>query len=172
MRSQDLIRRLAVGAIVAATVVVVDLLTKRIAAVSFSDEPLAVIPGVLWFNFVENPGAAFSMLQGAGPFLAVAAAVAVVVLFVSLRTPRPLLEVIAFGMVAGGALGNLVDRVARSDGFLDGHVIDWIQVPNFPLFNIADSAVTVGVALLFIAAWVHRDAGSASDAGAGAEVEA
>jgi signal peptidase II len=165
VRSQDLIRRFALGAIVSATVVVVDLVTKRIAAVSFADEPLTVIPNVLWFNFVENPGAAFSMLQGAGPFLAVAAAVAVVVLFVSLRTPRPLMEVTAFGMVAGGAFGNLVDRVARADGFLDGRVIDWIQVPNFPLFNIADSAVTVGVALLFIAAWVHRDADEGAEAG-------
>jgi signal peptidase II len=157
VRRPELRRGLALGAVIAGVVVAVDLLTKRLAAVAFVDEPLTVIPGVLWFNYVENPGAAFSLFQNSGQFLAVAAAVAVVVLFVSLRTPRPTIEVVAFGMVAGGALGNLVDRIARADGFLDGRVIDWIQFPDFPLFNIADSAVTVGVVLLFLAAWTRDD---------------
>lgn len=165
MRGTQLRLRLGLAALVAATTVALDLVTKRLAAIQFSDEPLTVIPGLLWFNYVENPGAAFSMLQNAGPFLAVAATVAVVVLFVSLRRPRPLIEVVSFGLVAGGAMGNLVDRVVRADGFLDGHVIDWIQLPNFPLFNIADSAVTVGVALLFVAAWLHREAGAEAEAG-------
>lgn len=167
MRLPELSRRLSIGAGMAGAITAADLITKRVAAVSFAEEPLTVIPGVLWFNYVENPGAAFSLLQNAGPFLAVAAGVAVVVLLASLRNPRPLVEVIAFGMVAGGALGNLVDRVARAEGFLDGRVIDWIQFPNFPLFNIADSAVTVGVALLFVTAWTRRDSEAGAEVGAG-----
>ncbi len=54
-------------------------------------------------------------------------------------------------MILGGALGNLSDRIFRGSGFLDGLVIDWIRLPNFPTFNLADSAITVGVVLLLLA---------------------
>jgi signal peptidase II len=153
VRLQEGLNAYLIAIATAVAVIALDLVTKRIAAVSFSDAPVTVIPGVLTFTYGENPGASFSMFQNAGPFLALAAMVAVVVVLLALRSPRPTLEVVAFGMIMGGAVGNLVDRIARADGFLDGHVIDWIQFPNFPIFNIADSAITVSVVLLFISAW-------------------
>ncbi len=113
----------------------------------------SVIPGILTFRFTENPGAAFSMFQNAGPFLGMAAVVAVGFIGASLAKPRPIYEVVAFGMIIGGALGNLIDRLARGEGFLDGHVIDWVQLPNFPTFNVADSSISVAVAVLLIGSW-------------------
>jgi signal peptidase II len=146
---------------VAGLVVATDMLTKRWAAIAFRDEPQVVIPGVLTFRFTENPGAAFSMFRNAGPFLGMAAVVAVGFIGASLARPRPLHEVVGFGMIIGGALGNLIDRIARGQGFLDGHVIDWVQLPNFPTFNVADSSISVAVAVLLIGSW---RSGSASRA--------
>ena len=62
-------------------------------------------------------------------------------------------EVVGLALVGGGAAGNLVDRITNSDDFLAGYVVDWIRLPNFPNFNIADSAITVGAALLIWIAW-------------------
>jgi signal peptidase II len=87
----------------------------------------------------------------------IAAIVATIAILIALRTRRPRIEVIAFGMVLGGALGNLIDRIARGPGVLDGHVIDWIQFPNFPIFNIADSSITLAVVALFIASLRHPE---------------
>jgi len=140
-------------------VVAIDMLTKRWAAITFGDGPQTVIPGVLTFRFAENPGAAFSMFQNAGPLLGVAAVIAVGFIGASLARPRPLHEVVAFGMIIGGALGNLIDRIARGEGFLDGHVIDWVQLPNFPTFNAADSSITVAVVILLIGSWRSGSSG-------------
>jgi signal peptidase II len=138
---------------IAGLIVGADMLTKRWAASTFRDSPQTVIPGILTFRFTENPGAAFSLFQNAGPFLGVAAVIAVGVIGASLARPRPTYEVVAFGMIIGGALGNLIDRIARGEGFLDGRVIDWVQLPNFPTFNVADSSVSVAVVVLLIGSW-------------------
>lgn len=137
-------------------VVAADLFTKRLASIRFAGEPHEVIPGFLEFTYHENPGAAFSLFQSGGPFLAVAAVVIVAVLLFSLRTERPTIEIIAYGFVMGGALGNLADRFFRGDGWVDGKVIDWISLWFIPTFNIADASITVAVALLVIGAWIHR----------------
>ncbi len=143
----------ALAVVVATVGVVLDLVTKRLSAIHFVDRPIEIIPGVLTFTYGENPGAAFSMFQDGGTLLGVAALVAVGVILWSVRQPRPTLEVVGLGLIMGGAVGNLVDRIARGEGLLDGHVIDWIQFPNFPVFNLADSGITVGVVLMIIAAW-------------------
>jgi signal peptidase II len=149
-------RRYLLAGGIAGTVVAADLFTKRLAAIRFADERLEVIPGFLEFTYHENPGAAFSLFQSGGPFLAVAAVVIVSVLLFSLRSERPTVEVVAYGFVMGGALGNLADRVLRGEGLLDGKVIDWISLWFIPTFNIADASITVAVTLLVIGAWIHR----------------
>lgn len=156
VRETGLSRQYFVGASIAVVVVAADLLTKRQAAISFRDNPVEVIPWLLTFTYTENSGAAFSLFRGAGSLIGVVAFVAVGICAWALRTPRPLLEVVGLGMVAGAAVGNLWDRIARGDGLLDGWVIDWIQFPNFPVFNIADSAITIGVGLLLLASWRSR----------------
>lgn len=138
-------------------VLVADQATKRMAQALFVDRDVAVIPGFLGFTYVENPGAAFSLFRDAGPFLGVAAVLVTAFVIWLLREPRPLLERVAFGLVIGGALGNLTDRISRGDGFLDGRVIDWIDLWWIPTFNLADSAITVAVALLLIHSWRSRE---------------
>ncbi len=149
-------RRLAIAVSTATALVILDLVTKRVAGASFRGEELTVIPKVLSFTFIENPGSAFSLFRGGGQVFAIAALVAVVAVLVTLRNPHTDLETVGFGLIMGGALGNFVDRMARGPGLFDGTVIDWIRFPNFPVFNLADSGLTIGVALLFVAMWRQR----------------
>jgi signal peptidase II len=151
-----LTRRYLIGLGIGAIVTVVDLLTKRYAAVNFAGSPVEVIPGFLGFTFVENPGGAFGMFQSGGVVIGVAAIIVTVVVLYALATPRPTMETVSLGFVVGGALGNLIDRFARGPGIIDGPVIDWIELWFIPTFNVADASVTVAVALLLIHAWWSR----------------
>ncbi len=152
LQTPDLSRRLSVTGVVSSVVLGVDLLTKRWAALTFADEPRPILDPVLTFTYTENAGSAFNLIEG-GAILGLAAVVAVAVVIAAVWSPRPTVEVVGLALIGGGAIGNLIDRLARGDGVLDGRVIDWIQFPNFPVFNIADSALTVGVALLLVSAW-------------------
>jgi signal peptidase II len=106
---------------------------------------------VLTLTVIRNSGAAFGL--GAGftiLFSLVALAVAVVVVRQA-RTLHSTLWALALGALLGGALGNLIDRIFRDPSVLQGSVVDWIELPNFPVFNIADIAITcagAGVVLL------------------------
>ena len=144
---------MAIGLGISLAVITVDLLTKRHAATTFKTDPVEVIPGVLDFVYTENFGASFSLFQDLGWFLSLAALVAAGIVVNALRHDRPLGEVIAFGLIGGGAVGNLIDRLARGEGLTDGGVIDWIRLPNFPVFNIADSSITIAVVVLIVLAW-------------------
>ena len=143
-------RNAAIAYTLAAAILVTDQVTKRWAEANFADGPQRILGEFLAFRFGENSGAAFSLFQDAGRFFGIAAVVAVGVIAYALTKPRPLHEVIAFGMVIGGALGNLSDRIFRGPGFLDGKVIDWIQVPYWPTFNIADSGVSIAIVVLLL----------------------
>ncbi len=91
-----------------------------------------------------NSGAAFGMLQGAGPLLVLTSVVGMAAITIYLFNPEfahPLMR-LGLALMLGGAVGNLIDRVK------DGEVVDFIKVPNFPAFNVADSAITIGVLLL------------------------
>lgn len=151
-----MIRRFTVAGGLAAAVVLSDIMTKRFASIRFSDGPLVVIPDFLVLTYTENPGAAFSMFQDAGPFLGLAAIAVSIGLLWSLRSDRPPLETVAFGLIIGGALGNLFDRVFRGPGLLDGKVIDWVDLWWIPTFNVADMSITIAVGLLLIHAWLTR----------------
>lgn len=151
-----MIRRYAIAVGLAAAVVLVDLLTKRWASIELVSEPLVIIPGFLELSYTENPGAAFSLFQNAGPFLGAAAIAVTTGLLMSLRRERPLLETAAFGLIIGGALGNLIDRIFRGEGVLDGYVIDWVNLWWIPTFNMADMSITIAVGLLLIQAWRTR----------------
>lgn len=148
-----LIRRYLTGLAIAAVLVVVDLWTKRYAAIHFHGNPIEVIPGFFGFTYVENPGGAFGSFQNGGVVIGIAALIIAVVVLVALARVRPNLEIIALGFVLGGAVGNLIDRFSRGPGIIDGAVIDWIELWIIPTFNIADASVTVAVALLLIHAW-------------------
>lgn len=149
-------RRYLTGLAIAAAVVVVDLLTKRYAALHFKGNPVEVIPGFFGFTYLENPGGAFGFFQNGGQIIGIAAIVITIVVLVALAGDRPRIETVALGFVLGGAIGNLIDRFARGPGIIDGPVIDWIELWFIPTFNIADASVTVAVALLLIHAWRRK----------------
>ena len=151
-----LTRRYLIGLGIGAIVTVIDLLTKRYAALNFAGSPVEVIPGFFGFTFVENPGGAFGMFQNGGVVIGVAAIIVTVVVLYALATARPTMETVSLGFVVGGAFGNLIDRFARGPGIIDGPVIDWIELWFIPTFNIADASVTVAVAMLLIHAWWSR----------------
>lgn len=151
-----MIRRYVVAVGLATGVVVVDALTKRWASIELQGNPIEIVPGFLTLTYTENAGAAFGLFKNAGPVLGIAAIAVTAGLAWSLRVDRPGLEVVAFGLIIGGAVGNLIDRVFRGDGFLDGMVIDWVNLWWIPTFNVADAAITVAVVLLVIHSWLNR----------------
>lgn len=142
--------RLAVA--VAAAAIAVDQVTKVWAVAVLDDGPIRVLGDVLRFRLTRNTGAAFSSLQGFGPLIGIAAVAIIGLVLVMLHHAPRRLEVIGLGLVLGGAIGNLLDRIFRGEGFLDGAVVDWIDPSFFPAFNGADSAITIGVAVLLVGA--------------------
>ena len=145
-------RKLGVVALTGIAVLALDQLSKHWALQALRDGPVSVV-GSVQFNLFYNTGAAFSLGsgKGIGPWISVLAIVVVVVLSLG-HTSRFRLGATAAGMIAGGAIGNLSDRAFRGDdGFLHGAVIDFIDLQFWPVFNIADSAICVGAALLVLA---------------------
>lgn len=154
--AQLLIRRYLIGLGVATAVVALDLWTKRLAVLNFADGDLVLIPGFLELTYVENPGVAFGFFPSGGTVVGIAAFVIAAVVLISLGTPRPGFETVVLGLVLGGAVGNLVDRVSRGPGVIDGAVIDWVNLWAIPTFNVADASITIAVGLLLIHAWRNR----------------
>ena len=139
---------------IVAAVIVLDQFTKYVVLQRFSlHESVPVIPGFFNLTYVRNPGAAFGILAGAHGawrtvFFITVSLVALAVIITLVRKTHDRLPLVAFALIGGGAVGNLIDRV-RS-----GEVVDFIEwyyrSYHWPAFNIADSAISVGVALLAV----------------------
>ncbi|MEN9643957.1 MAG: signal peptidase [Actinomycetota bacterium] len=141
---------LPVTLVVAAVVLLVDQLTKHWAVTHLDpDVPQHVIWTLQW-NLSFNSGMAFSKGQGLGPIIGLVAIIVVVVIVLSVRTNASRMVAVAAGLVMGGALGNLADRIFRGDGWLHGAVVDFIDFQWFPIFNVADICVNVGGAIFII----------------------
>ena len=141
----------------AAAVLVVDQLTKVWAMAALGDGP-ADIPGPVRFTLTRNTAGAFGLGGAFVPFLAVGALILVIALLSRTDvTGHPGLAVAA-GLVLGGALGNLVDRVVRSPGLLRGAVVDFVDLGWWPVFNVADTAITCGCLLLLWSGWRTSEA--------------
>lgn len=141
---------LALG--VAVVVIVLDQLTKWWAIDALTDGPVEVV-GPLQFRLVRNEASAFSIGGGAawGPFVTVAGLVIIAGLLWFLRSTSGRLAAMSVGLVIGGAIGNLIDRAARSErGFMGGGVVDFVDIGWWPVFNVADAAVVIGVILLVL----------------------
>lgn len=141
----------------------IDLVTKNLVAANLEGkEPLRILGGLIYLQVIRNPGAAFSMATGMTWVLAlVALAVVIAIIWLSRRL-RSIGWAIGLGLVLAGALGNLTDRVFRAPGGLQGHVVDFISAfaPNgkgFAIFNIADSAICVGGALIVLLSLLGKD---------------
>lgn len=134
---------------IAAVILLFDLITK-IVVVHFvkPGNPIEIIGDVVTLRLVRNPGAAFSMATGM-TWLLTLVAVAVVIGVVKIgRTLRSPWWALGLGLVLGGALGNLIDRFFRAPGPFQGHVVDFVSVGWWPVFNVADSSIVCGAILL------------------------
>ncbi|MDH6279680.1 signal peptidase II [Rhodococcus sp. LBL1] len=142
-------RRMVLLVAVAVVVLGLDLLTK-VLAVAFIDpkNPVEIIGDTVTLTLIRNPGAAFSMATGM-TWLLTLVAVGVVIGVIKIgRTLSSPWWALGLGLVLGGALGNLIDRIFRSPGPLQGHVVDFVSVGWWPVFNVADSSIVCGAILL------------------------
>ncbi len=142
-------RRTRLVLVVAAVVWLADAASKVIAVNLLADrEPVELVPRVLTLTLTRNPGAAFSIGTGVTVLLtAVACVVVLVVLRLSGRV-RSTGWAWALGLLLGGALGNLTDRLLREPGPFRGHVVDFLQLPRWPVFNLADSCIVTAALLI------------------------
>jgi signal peptidase II len=130
---------------VAVTVLAADIISKVIVVATLSTRPpVRLLGGLLTLRVDRNPGAAFSIGTS---MTVVFSAIALGVIVFILRTSRRIRSTawaVTLGLLLGGATGNLTDRLLRSPGPLRGYVVDWIQLPHWPVFNVADSSIVCG----------------------------
>jgi len=128
-----------------------DFATKSWALNSLdSRNPVKLLGNFLQLTLLKNSGAAFSLAQSATVIFTIFAILVVAAIAYYSIKITSFGWSIALGLALGGVLGNLTDRIFRSPGFLTGHVIDWIQLPNWPVFNLADSAIVVAASIAVI----------------------
>jgi len=141
-------RRIAVLVGTSAAVVLLDAITKIIVVAKLAGHaPVTLIPGVLDLQLTRNSGAAFSIAGGATALFSIIAVAVVVVVALTARRLGSTGWAVVLGAIVGGAVGNLVDRLVRSPGPLRGHVVDWIHLHHWPIFNVADSSIVAGAVL-------------------------
>lgn len=135
--------------VTALAVVAVDQVAKVLAAqLLASGRPMRIFGTLFDLQLTRNPGGAFGILQDQPLlFFAATAVIVTAVLVWGFRSGH---APVALGLVAGGGLGNLIDRVVRAPGGLQGHVVDFIHFRYWPTFNLADSSIVIGVGLLLL----------------------
>ncbi len=159
-------RKIAVLFVVAAIAYAFDLISKMIVVAKLEHhEPIDVIGDWLRFNAIRNAGAAFGFGEA---FTIIFTCIAAAVIVVIARLARKLYSLpwaIALGLLLGGALGNLTDRIFRTPGVFEGAVVDFIAPKGFAVFNLADSAIVCGGILIVLLSFrgldpdgtVHKD---------------
>jgi signal peptidase II len=167
-------RRIGLLVGVALLVIAADVISKAIVVANMANRlPIRLLGGLLTITLTRNGGAAFSIGTS---MTIVFTAIALGVIIYILRTARNLRSIgwaIALGLLLGGATGNLLDRIFRAPAPFQGHVVDWIQLPHWPVFNLADSSIVCAGVLVVLLALrgirvdgtrtVHATDSSASD---------
>lgn len=141
-----------------AIVLVLDQITKSWAVNRLGDGSVIKVVGSLQFRLVYNRGMAFSRGEGFGPLIGIVASVVVVVLVRWLRRAVPDVRAAAVMSIVVGATGNVIDRLTRAPGWMRGPVVDFVDVQWWPVFNIADAAITCGAVALIILSFVPQRA--------------
>jgi signal peptidase II len=152
-------RRLVLFVAIALAVVVADIVSKAIVVSQLArpGQQVRLLGGAIYLIQTRNSGAAFSVATGATVVLTGVALVVVVIIVRAARRLRSIGWAVALGLILGGAIGNLIDRLFRSPGFGRGHVVDWISLFSndghiWPVFNLADSGVVCGAVTAAIVA--------------------
>lgn len=149
-------------------VVALDQVTKTWAVNALDDGRTIHVVWTLQFALGFNSGMAFSKATGLGPFIGIVATLAIVCILASLRKAESASSVFGMALVAAGAAGNVIDRLFRGDAWFRGSVVDFIDLQWWPVFNIADSAITIGGVLVILGA---LRAGDHEESGGTAESE-
>jgi signal peptidase II len=157
-------RRIGLVASLALIVIVLDQVSKLLVVANLdpAGAPKRILGGVVYLSVFRNAGAAFSTATGLTWVLALVAIGVVVVIIRMASKLRSTAWAIALGLILGGAIGNLIDRIFRSPGFLRGHVVDFISLfepdgRHFAVFNLADSGITLGAVALVLTAFAGID---------------
>lgn len=157
---QELMLKIAIG------VIVLDLITKVLAVRYLENRPnIVLIPAIfgenagplLQFTFFRNPGAAFSLGSSTTWVFTI---LAFVIAFYIYRTGKKVVRLswaICLGAMLGGAIGNLIDRLFRAPGVFRGAVVDFIQIPYWAIFNIADMGVSISAVVIAVMALFGKD---------------
>ena len=133
----------------AAAVLALDQLAKHLVVSNLAGRPpVDLVGSFVQLRYTTNSGGAFSLLTGAPLFFGIMAMVIVGGIVYASRRAQPLSMLVVLGLILGGALGNLADRLFRGEGLLRGEVVDFVKVGIWPVFNLADSCVVVGGILL------------------------
>ena len=133
-----------IGASAAVAVLVLDILTKGWAVSALSDGRDIHIFWTLHFALTHNEGMAFSTGTNIGPFIGMLAIVVIAILVATMRKQSNAMSLVATGCIVGGATGNVLDRVFRGTGFMNGAVVDFIDLRWWPVFNVADIGIVCG----------------------------
>jgi lipoprotein signal peptidase len=146
-------RRIALLIGVAAFVIAADVISKAIVVAKMADRaPIRLLGGLLMITYTRNGGAAFSIGTSMTVVFTLIAVGVIVYILRAARNLRSIGWAIALGLLLGGATGNLLDRIFRAPAPLQGHVVDWIQLPHWPVFNLADSSICcAGVLVVLLA---------------------
>ncbi|MGZ6770094.1 MAG: signal peptidase II [Mycobacteriaceae bacterium] len=156
-------RRIGLLVVIAVLVVVADLLSKIAVVANVEPEhPVRVLGGAVYLVLVRNAGAAFSLATGMTWLLTIVAVAVVIAIARMARRLRSAGWAWGLGLVLGGALGNLIDRLFRAPGVLQGHVVDFVSVASprgeyWPVFNLADSCIVSGGILLVLLAFLGHE---------------
>ncbi len=137
--------------LIAAVIVLLDQVSKAWALRDLADGRIIHVIWTMQFNLTYNRGMAFSRGTGIGPIIGVIGLVVVALLLLSLRRADNTLTRVATGLIIGGAVGNILDRLFRGSGWMRGAVIDFIDFQWWPVFNIADMAIMIGAATMMVA---------------------
>jgi signal peptidase II len=132
------------------TIWLFDFATKQWAISALASEPKQILGSFLQLTLVKNPGAAFGFATGLTLLYSILAVLVVATIVYFARAISSGGWQLTAGLLLGGVMGNLADRAFREPAFFRGHVIDWIELPNWPVFNLADSAIVIAAAIAFV----------------------
>ena len=146
-------RRIGLLIGMAVFVIAADVISKALVVSKMADRgPIRLLGGLLTITYTRNGGAAFSIGTSMTIVFTVIAAGVIVYVLRAARNLRSTGWAIALGLLLGGATGNLLDRIFRAPAPFQGHVVDWIQLPHWPVFNLADSSICcAGVLVVLLA---------------------
>ena len=146
-------RSLVIFASLAACGYAVDVISKVVAVARLTDQPpVPVLGDLLQLTLVRNPGAAFSTGTSYTFLLSLVAVTATIVVLFMARRLRNNMWAVGLGCLLGGVLGNLTDRIFRQPAVLRGHVVDFLALPHWPVFNVADMCINIAAAVIIVQA--------------------